>query len=95
MVEQKSRYQLNFDYLETYQDPVEDLTFEYCSFNLYENNHYEIIHEMIDKWWLGNCTQLNVGTHIHDQELYQEFMDNIFPTKVEALKILHDEHLGE
>ena len=95
MVELQKEHPLNFDYLEVQQDPVDHQRYEYCSFNLYESKHYEIIHKMIDKWFLGDLTQFNVGTHIHDKILYQQFMDNIFPSKVNSLKIFHGEHLGE
>ena len=68
----------------------------YYDFNLYESIHYEAIAELAaQKLWLSNCDQLTLGCYIHDRELYDNFMEHLFPNKVKYLKIIYHKGMGE
>ena len=89
MVLLKQKFPYNFDYIIQNQDVEDEQKICYYSFNLYDAEHYKIIPELTNKWYFDRCTQLTLGCYIHDEQLYENFMLNLFPSKVKDLKITH------
>ena len=91
-----SKYPDSFDYLIPANDSNGQVTIEYFSFNLYDLSHYDCISELVyNNYWLEKCTQLTLGCYIHDKELFDDFMQYWFPSKVRDLKIVHFEFMGQ
>ena len=88
------QYPSNFDCIEKIESSQGETKISNYSLNLYESQHYEIIHSLVDKWWLDDITQITIGCYIHDNQLYNQFLKYCFPNKVKDLKIIHYKHMG-
>ena len=95
LISLKEKYPDNFDYLITTQNSDGKLVVQEYNFNLYEAVHFKCIPKLVKKWYLDHCTYLTLGSYIHDEKLYKDFIKYSFPSKVKDLKIIYHKNMGE
>ena len=91
----KQKYPESFDYLEKSYNLDGNKARLCYSLNLYEQEHYGLIAELVNRYWLGRCTQLTLGCCVHDELLFTHFMQYWFPSQVKDLKIVYYQYMGE
>ena len=89
------KYSKVFDCIDITQNSDGTQHVDNYTFNLYELEHYKIMPELVNRYWLTNCFQLTIGWYIHDIDLYNDFMQYWYPSKVKDLKIIHYEYMGD